>query len=66
VGFLLGFALVAGARLSQSGDRGAQLTSAQALHRGAAVDHVAGDAPVAGTVDDQACAQDRRPVLLLT
>lgn len=42
VGFLLGFGLVGGVRLSQGGGDGPQLTSAQALHRGAALDHVAG------------------------
>lgn len=41
VGFLLGFAVVGGVRLSQGGGDGPQLTSAQALHRGAALDHVA-------------------------
>lgn len=55
VGFLLGFAVVGVVRLSDSGARGAQLTSAQALHRGAALDHVAGED----------CPRDRRPVLVL-
>jgi hypothetical protein len=56
VGFLLGFVLVVGARLSGSDEGGAQLTSGQALHRGAAVDHVAGEP----------CDADLRPVLVLT
>lgn len=56
VGFLVGFAVVAGFRLVQPDAQGAQLTSAQVLHRGAAVDHVA----------DQPCERDRRPVLVLT
>ncbi len=55
VGFLLGFALVGVFRLSETKVDGAQLTSAQALHRGAAIDHVA----------EQPCPVDRRPVLVL-
>jgi hypothetical protein len=56
VGFVLGFAIVGGFRLVQPSADGAQLTSAQALRRGAAVDHVA----------DKPCERDRRPVLVLT
>jgi hypothetical protein len=55
VGFVLGFALVGVFRLSESEAERAQLTSAQALHRGAAIDHVA----------DEPCLHDRRPVLVL-
>jgi hypothetical protein len=56
IGFVLGFALVGGARLAESGERGAQLTSGHVLHPGAAFDHV----------DGQPCAADLRPVLVLT
>lgn len=56
VGFVIGFALVGAFRLAQPDAQGAQLTSAQVLRRGAAVDHVA----------DQPCERDRRPVLVLT
>lgn len=55
VGFVIGFLAVGGMRLSQPQADGAQLTSAQALHRGAALDHVA----------DEPCETDRRPILLL-
>jgi hypothetical protein len=55
VGFVLGFLVVGAFRLSEPGGDGAQLTSAQALHRGAALDHVA----------DEPCEPDRRPILIL-
>lgn len=55
VGFVVGFLAVGAFRLSQPDEDRAQLTSAQALNRGAALDHVA----------DEPCAKDRRPILLL-
>lgn len=67
VGFVLGFAMVGGARLTKGNTDGAQLTSAQALHKGAALDRVAGAPCVPG---DAARAPtdgmaDSRPFLLL-
>ena len=60
VGFVLGFAMIGGIRLAEAGDKGAQLTSAQALHRGAALDHVA-DSPC----PPEAAPGDYRSTLLL-
>lgn len=59
IGFVLGFAMMAGVRLSQGSADGPQLASTQALHRGAALDRVAGPPCVTDAV------ADAHPVLTL-